>query len=223
MYQIELEEARSVLNDTSKNKDGLQIKLDRYEQELDKIRRKYTEVEDTLEKDKLRISSLQDQIATNESEINLLRRRLADLQDEEKKYKQEIMRMMNEIQKVQFELENEMKQRLMLENDKQSLEEELVFLKEIHAKEIEELKHLSLQESGIDPTMFFKNELSNAIKEIREEYESLNQSQRAELEGWYRIKVSVLSNYYLIFRILFFLTFFSLFFKVEQAVSLVNF
>ncbi len=189
MYQIELDEARSVLNETSKNKDGLQIKLDKYEHELDRIRKKYSEVEETLENDKSRIGSLLDQIAANEAEIGLLRRRLADLQDEEKKYKQEILRMMNEISRVQFELENEMKQRLMLENDKQSLEEELVFLKEIHSKEIDELKHLSLQESGIDPTMFFKSELSNAIKEIREEYEHLNQSQRAELEGWYRIKV----------------------------------
>jgi len=77
----------------------------------------------------------------------------------------------------------------MLENDKQSLEEELIFLKEIHAKEIEELKHLQFQHQGIDPAIFFRNELSSAIKEIRDEYESLNQSQRSELEGWYRIKV----------------------------------
>jgi intermediate filament protein if len=201
MYQVELDEARSVLNDTSKNKDGLQVKLDKYEHELERIRRKYAEVEETLENDKVKISSLLDQIAANESEIGLLKRRLADLQDEEKRYKQEILRMMNEIQRVQNELENEMKQRLMLENDKQSLEEELVFLKEIHAKEIDELKHLSLQESGIDPTMFFKSELANAIKEIREEYENLNQSQRAELEGWYRIKVN--------YKIIFFNVFFS--------------
>jgi len=198
---VELDEARSVLNDTSKNKDGLQVKLDKYEHELERIRRKYAEVEETLENDKVKISSLLDQIAANESEIGLLKRRLADLQDEEKRYKQEILRMMNEIQRVQNELENEMKQRLMLENDKQSLEEELVFLKEIHAKEIDELKHLSLQESGIDPTMFFKSELANAIKEIREEYENLNQSQRAELEGWYRIKVN--------YKIIFFNVFFS--------------
>jgi hypothetical protein len=192
MYQVELDEARNVLNDTSKTKDTLRLKLDKSEQELDLIRRKYTELEDYLNKDKKKINEYQDQIAANESEIGLLRRRLQDLQDEEKRYKQETQRMMNEIQRVSFELENEMKQRLILENDKQSLEEELLFLKEIHAKEIEELKHLSLHESGIDPSLFFKSELANAIREIREEYESLNQAQRNELEGWYRLKVSII-------------------------------
>jgi chromosome segregation ATPase len=158
MYQIELEEARSVLNDTSKTKDGLQVKLDRSEQELEDVRKRYFDVESLLNKDKEKIASLQDQIAANESEIGLLRRRLCDLQDEEKRYKAEAQRMMSEIQRVSFELECEIKQRLSLENDKQSLEEELLFLKEVHSKELDELKHLSLRESGIDPSAFFKSE-----------------------------------------------------------------
>jgi len=190
MYKIELEEARSVLNDTSKTKDCVQYQLTKQEGELDSMRKKYIDVEHLLDKEKQRIAYLQEQIAANESEIGLLRRRLADLNDEEKRFKQEAARMLAEIQRVSFELETEMKNRLMLENDKQSLEEELIFLKEVHTKEIEELKHLQFQQQGLDPALFFKNELSHAIKEIRDEYESLNQSQRSELEGWYRIKVS---------------------------------
>lgn len=190
MYQIELDEARNVLNETSKVKDDLQVKLDKSEHDLELIRKKYGELEEHLNKDKARIATLQDQIAANESEIGLLRRRLNDLQDEEKRLKQETMRMMGEIQRVSGELEFEMKQRLMLENDKQNLEEQLLFLKEIHAKEIDELKHLALQESGIDPALFFKNELASAIKEIREEYETINQTQRNDLERWYRLRVS---------------------------------
>lgn len=190
MYQVELEEARSVLNDTSKQKDSLQLKLDRSEHELDSVKKKYQEIEAYLNEDKQKIVKLREQIAANESELGLLRRRLQDLQDEEKRYKQETQRMMNEIQRVSYELETEMKQRLMLENDKQSLEEELVFLREVHAKELEELKNLALQDSGLDPSVFFKSELANAIKEIRDEYESLNQSQRNELEGWYRLKIN---------------------------------
>ncbi len=142
-----------------------------------------------MNKEKERVAYLQEQISANESEISLLKRRLQDLQDEEKRCKNEAVRMLNEIQRVSLELETEMKSRLMLENDKQSLEEELIFLKEIHAKEIDELKQLQFQHQGIDPAIFFKNELGHAIREIRDEYESLNQTQKAELEGWYRIKV----------------------------------
>ncbi len=153
------------------------------------IFKRYNEVTSLMNKEKERMTYLQEQISANESEISLLRRRLQDLQDEEKRCKNEAVRMLNEIQRVSSELETEMKSRLMLENDKQSLEEELIFLKEIHAKEIEELKQMQFQNQGIDPAVFFKNELGNAIREIRDEYESLNQSQKAELEGWYRLKV----------------------------------
>jgi len=190
MYKIELDEARSVLNDTAKTKDCVQLVVHKQEAELENMRRKYNDVFAQMNKEKERVTYLQEQIASNESEISLLKRRLQDLQDEEKRYKDEAVRMMNEIQRVSYELESEMKSRLILENDKQSLEEELIFLKEIHAKEIEELKQLQFQHQGIDPAVFFKNELSHAIKEIREEYEALNQTQKSEMEGWYRIKVS---------------------------------
>ena len=41
MYKIELEEARSVLNDTSKTKDCVQYQLSKQEGELDSMRKKY--------------------------------------------------------------------------------------------------------------------------------------------------------------------------------------
>lgn len=79
---------------------------------------------------------------------------------------------------------------MQLENEKQSLEEEINFLKQIHAQEIEELKQANLIGTALDPANFFKHELSNAIRDIREEYEQLNNQQRNELESWYRMKVT---------------------------------
>lgn len=189
MYQIELEEARSVLNETSKMKDCLQLKLDKTDRELEGIRTKYCDLEKYMVNERSKMVGLQDQIVSNESEIGLLKRRLSDLQDEEKRVKQETNRMKSEVQRVANDLEIEMKQRLMLENDKQMLEEELLFLKEIHAKELEEIKQLALKDSGIDPAQYFKDELATAIREIRVEYETLNQFQRTELERWYKVKV----------------------------------
>jgi intermediate filament protein if len=40
MYKVELEEARSVLNDTSKNKDFFQLQLVKQESELETMRRR---------------------------------------------------------------------------------------------------------------------------------------------------------------------------------------
>lgn len=69
MYQIELDEARSVLNETSKLKDGLQLKLDKSEHDLEQIRRKYNEIEGHIGRDKDKIQNLQDKIAANDAEI----------------------------------------------------------------------------------------------------------------------------------------------------------
>ena len=192
MYQIELDEARSVLNDTSASRAHAQLKLNKAEHMFDALRAKYFELEKHAEADKSRISALQDEIAANEAEMGLLRRRVQDLNDEEKRYRQETQRVRAEIERVAAELEHEMKQRLTLESDKQSLEEELCFMRDVHAKEIDEIKHLALQDSssGVDPALFFRSELSTAIKEIRGEYEALSVSQRNEMEGWYRVKVN---------------------------------
>ncbi|CAF5225422.1 unnamed protein product, partial [Rotaria magnacalcarata] len=59
-----------------------------------------------------------------------------------------------------------------------------------HAQEIEELKQANLVGTALDPANFFKHELSSAIRDIREEYEQLNNQQRGELESWYRLKVT---------------------------------
>jgi intermediate filament protein if len=161
--------------------------------------------------DRQKIGSLQKQLADNEADLNLFRRRLgkfhfrsnqfrsikknvffftADLEDEQKRYRAESQKLILDIQRVTEDLDHETIARVQLENEKQSLEEEINFLKQIHAQEIEELKQANLVGTALDPSNFFKHELSNAIRDIREEYEQLNNSQRNELEGWYRIKVT---------------------------------
>lgn len=112
------------------------------------------------------------------------------MEDEQKRFRAESQKLILDIQRVTQDLDQETIARVQLENEKQSLEEEINFLKQIHAQEIEELKHANLIGTALDPSNFFKHELSNAIRDIREEYEQLNNQQRNELESWYRIKVT---------------------------------
>ena len=112
------------------------------------------------------------------------------MEDEQKRYRAESQKLILDIQRVTQDLDHETIARVQLENEKQSLEEEINFLKQIHAQEIEELKHANLVGTALDPANFFKHELSNAIRDIREEYEQLNNHQRGELESWYRLKVT---------------------------------
>ena len=78
---------------------------------------------------------------------------------------------------------------MQLENEKNGLEEELSFLRQMHAQELEDLRQKSFLDVGLDSSQFFKSELANAIREIRNEYEQINGNQRAEMEQWYRMKI----------------------------------
>ncbi len=114
------------------------------------------------------------------------------MEDEQKRYRAESQKLILDIQRVTQDLDHETIARVQLENEKQSLEEEINFLKQIHSQEIEELKQANLIGTALDPANFFKHELSNAI-----EYEQLNNQQRNELESWYRIKVTQAVRYLL--------------------------
>ena len=79
MYQIELEEAKHVLSDTEKLKNTIESKLSKNDFDLEELKQKSKDLENSLVQDKARIKILQEQILSNEAEIGLLRRRLSDL------------------------------------------------------------------------------------------------------------------------------------------------
>jgi intermediate filament protein if len=189
MYEIELKEAKHLIDETGKDKANAEIKARQCEEDAERFKKRYNDVLSNRNADKARIDDLNKQIADNEAEINLLRRRLADLEDEAKRYKVETQRLLGEIQRITAELDTETLQRVQLENEKNGLEEELNFLRTRHNQELEELRQNSFLDVGLDSSQFFKSELANAIREIRNEYESINNNQRAEMEQWYRMKI----------------------------------
>lgn len=189
MYEIELREAKHLIDETSKDKANAELKAKACEEDAERFKRRYNEVLNNRNADKARIDELNKQIADNEAEINLLKRRLGDLEDEAKRYKIETQRLLGEIQRITAELDSETLQRVQLENEKNGLEEELSFLRQMHAQELEDLRQKSFLDVGLDSSQFFKSELANAIREIRNEYEQINNNQRNEMEQWYRMKI----------------------------------
>jgi intermediate filament protein if len=189
MYEIELREAKHLIDETSKDKANAELKAKACEEDAERFKRRYNEVINNRNADKARIEDLNTQIAANEAEINLLKRRLGDLEDEAKRYKVETQRLLAEIQRITAELDSETLQRVQLENEKNGLEEELSFLRQMHSQELEDLRQKSFLDVGLDSSQFFKSELANAIREIRGEYEQINNSQRADMEQWYRMKI----------------------------------
>lgn len=190
MYEIEIREAKYLIDETSKDKGKAELRARAIEDDAQRFRKRYHDIVNSSNVDTTRIDKLNQEIASNEAEINLLKRRLGDLEDEAKRFKIESQRLLNEIQKLNAELENENVQRVQLENEKHGLEEEVSFLRQVQAQELEDLRASSFMDCGIDSSQFFKSELANAIREIRVEYEQINNNQRTEMEHWYQMKVS---------------------------------
>ncbi|CAF4506452.1 unnamed protein product [Rotaria sp. Silwood2] len=182
IYDGQISEARQIINDTAKQQATIDLRAKHAEEETLRLKEKCEVLLVARDSDRRQIELLQKQLFDNEADLDLFRRRLTDLEDEQKRFNVESKKLTLDIQRITKDLDHEIISRIELENQNHDLEKEIQFLKEIHLQEIEELKQINLNDTILDPTKFFQHELSNAIKNIRQEYEQLNYQQRHELE-----------------------------------------
>uniref|UniRef100_A0A914R909 IF rod domain-containing protein n=1 Tax=Panagrolaimus davidi TaxID=227884 RepID=A0A914R909_9BILA len=96
---------------------------------------------------------------------------------------------MGELQRVRTELDQETLNRIDYQNQVQTLLEEIDFLRRSHDQEIKDLQSMAARDTTNENREFFRNELAQAIREIREEYDNLNNANRNDIESWYKLKV----------------------------------
>jgi septal ring factor EnvC (AmiA/AmiB activator) len=73
-----------------------------------------------------------------------------------------------------------------------ALEDELAMLKQMHEADLNELRSKTVVDVNLDPSHFFRNELAQAIRDIRNEFEALNDQQRADLHNRYMMSYNEL-------------------------------
>nr|KAG5693148.1 hypothetical protein BaRGS_035346 [Batillaria attramentaria] len=149
---------------------------------LDEAKRWRSQDRDTINK-------LNQQVSDLEAEIRMLRRSNDSLDTERQRDKQTIARLNEELEKLRIDLSNETIQRLDAENRAQTLAEELEFLKSVHEQELKELAALAYRDTTAENREFWKNELSQAIRDIQNEYDSKMDTIRGEMETFYNLKV----------------------------------
>ena len=115
--------------------------------------------------------------------MDLLRRQMHDAESDIEKYKREVVRLGEDLGRLLSDLDQETLKRVKLENEKQTLEEQIPFLNAIHEQEMAELKSMQAG-SHIDPAQFYRHELERAIRDIRGDFEDLSEQQKRELEEW---------------------------------------
>ncbi|CAI5455312.1 unnamed protein product [Caenorhabditis angaria] len=189
MYEGELSDAQKLINDTNNQRKELEGQIRKMQDELTEIRRKYEDAIKGHEQDRIKIDQLLVQLSQLEAGINLLKRQIAQLEDEVKRIKSENQRLLSELQRARTDLDQETLNRIDYQNQVQTLLEEIDFLRRVHDNEIRELQTLASRDTTPENREFFKNELSSAIRDIREEYDQVNNVHRNDMESWYRLKV----------------------------------
>ncbi|CAF0704106.1 unnamed protein product [Brachionus calyciflorus] len=192
-YEPELLEARATIDDTTREKAISEIRAKRSEYEASNYKRQYDDALNLIQADKNKMANLEYLLQENQVELDLLRRQMHDAESDIEKYKREVARLNEDLQRLLSDLDQETLRRVRLENEKQTLEEQIPFLNAIHEQEIAELRSLQAG-SHIDPAQFYRHELERAIRDIRGDFEDLNEQQKRELEEWYRIKTEEITQ-----------------------------
>ena len=66
-----------------------------------------------------------------------------------------------------------------------ALDDELSMIKQVHETELNDLRSKTVLDVNLDPSHFFRNELAQAIRDIRNEFEALSDQRRADLHNRY--------------------------------------
>lgn len=182
-----IKEARKLIDDTGRQRGDLDDQLRKLQSDLAEMRRKYEEAARARTADREKIDDLLVQLSNLEAEINLLKRRIALLEDEIQRLRKENARLQAELQRVRAELDQETLKRIDFQNQVQTLLEEIDFLKRAHDQEIKDLQALAARDTTNENREYFRNELANAIRDIRNEYDALNNANRNDIESWYKV------------------------------------
>lgn len=188
MYETELADARKVLDETAKEKARLEIDTKRLYEDNEELKRrleKKTKECATAQLYEQRYNDLQAKYNSAVAERNKVQELIKELENELAKVK----RALDETRK---HLEEETLARVEIENQAQSLREELTFNGQIHSQELNDTRRRTQVEiSEIDGRLSeqYEAQLQKSLRELRDQYEAQMHANREELDALWDSKI----------------------------------
>lgn len=183
----ELLRVRESIDEVTRLKAIAEIKAKRAESDALQFRHLMDLAMDSFNSDKNKIQNLERLMENTKQDAEYLKGQLHDINEQIAKYVEEQRRLFEQLSHLKDDLDKETIDRVARQNEVQTLEEQISFLKAVHEQEVAELSRLQTI-VGFDPAQFYRTELERAIRDIRGDFEQLNTEQKRELEEWYRIK-----------------------------------
>ncbi|XP_016979715.1 lamin-C isoform X1 [Drosophila rhopaloa] len=188
VYEKELAAARKLLDETAKEKAKLEIDIKRLWEENDDLKPRLEKKtkEATVAENNARLYE------TRYNDINgKYNQALADrkkFEDQSKELALENDRLRRQLDDLRKQLEAETLARVDLENQNQSLREELAFKDQVHTQELTETRsRRQIEISEIDGRLSrqYEAKLQQSLQELRDQYEGQMRANREEIELLY--------------------------------------
>jgi len=187
MYEAELEQARKTIDETTKAKAEVELKVARLEEELADYRRRYEDEAREHAITKANIPKLEKAISERDAQIDFLTKNVDALERELARLKGEIARLQRDLSDAKTAADAEIVARIELESMVQSKDDEINFLKNMYEEKIRQLMDLNFDSE--DYRAMFSNELALALRDIRAEYDAILEAQKgADNDSWYKAK-----------------------------------
>ncbi|CAF0816737.1 unnamed protein product, partial [Didymodactylos carnosus] len=205
MFETELKELKQAVEKISSEKQNAQYVAKDIQQTIPQLKQKLSQTFKESDSSKYDTEKVEKQLSGIEADVNMYKRRLNHQDDEHLRWKQLAQHIQRLVLQAKNEIQNETIIKTKCEQQKQQLKIDMKSLYEQQQQRINDLKLTTFgnssssntfSNSGSERAQFFKSELSNAIRKIRQEYERQNDLQRQDLHNQFMLQYTEISKQY---------------------------